>query len=292
MSQLTLLSILAREVATAGHPLRVPEPEAVMDECEQVKAYVGASRRLGIMAPTYLFHSAQACEMIRPGDLVLDLACGPATQLAQMAHLNPESQFIGFDLSPRMLEQAQSYVEREGLSNVELRHGDITDLGGVANQSVGAVTSVMSLHHLPDHRLLDRTLAEIQRVLKPGGSIYLADFGRLRSDASMRYFAHQHTDRQPEAFTRDYWNSLRAAFSLKDFKGAVANLSVPVLVYSTFLVPFMVVIKGDARRSADPRLKMQLDAMRNELSPDARRDLKNLTRFFRLGGLRCPLLDE
>ena len=242
------------------------------------------------MAPVYLFHCAQISDVIRPGDTALDLACGPATQLAQVARLNPEVRFIGVDLSEEMLARARPHVRELGLANVELRLGSITDLSAFGDASVDAVFSSMALHHLPDQADLRRTFEEAARVLKPDGAVYLVDFGRLRSERSIQYFAYQYADRQPELFTLDYLYSLRAAFSLADFREASQALTGRATLYSTFLAPFMMALKSRSRRPADPRLQARFARIRSELPPHHQVDLRNLVTFFRLGGLRSAYL--
>lgn len=261
-----------------------------MDDPQQVAAYVQAGLEHAVMAPVYLFHGANICEVIRPGDTVLDLACGPANQLAMVARLNPDTHFIGLDLSKPMLQQAEELISRQGLNNVSLRHGDITDLSVFANTSIDAVISTMALHHLPDVPALARTYAEVARVLKPDGGIYMVDFGHLKSKRSIDYFANQYADRQPELFTLDYFNSLHAAFYLEDIRRAAQPLLGPARLYSTFLMPFMVALKSSPRRSHDAAMSVKLAAMKQSLPSWHQADFADLMTFFRMGGLSCALL--
>ena len=290
MSSLSILRVLLRELTTRERLPRQPEPDLVMEDPDKVAAYTRAGREDGVMAPVYLFHCAQISDLIRPGDTALDLACGPATQLAQVARLNPEVRFIGVDLSEEMLARARPHVRELGLANVELRLGSITDLSAFGDASVDAVFSTMALHHLPGQADLRRTFEEAARVLKPDGAVYLVDFGRLRSERSIQYFAYQYADRQPELFTLDYLYSLRAAFSLADFRAASQALTGRATLYSTFLAPFMMALKSRSRRPADPRLEARFARIRSELPPHHQVDLRNLVTFFRLGGLRSAYL--
>ena len=256
-------------------------------------AYTRAGREDGVMAPVYLFHCAQICEVIRPGDTVVDLGCGPATQLAMVARLNPDVRFVGVDLSEEMLDRARSHVAEQRLQNVDFHRGDITDLRFFGDGAVDAVFSTVALHHLPSPGHLHRTFAEVARILKAGGGLYLVDFGHLKSEKSIRYFAYQYSDRQPELFTLDYLYSLRAAFELSDFKAASNRfLEGRAQVYSTFLMPFMVAVKSRPRIGlVSARLRSDLIALREALPRHHRADLRDLRTFFRMGGLASPLLD-
>lgn len=288
-SPAVVLAVL-REVVTRERCLRTPEPGLVMDDPQQVAAYVEAGREHAVMAPVYLFHGANMCEVIRPGDTVLDLACGPANQLALVARLNPDARFIGLDLSQPMLQQAQALIDQHGLKNVTLQKADITDLSAFADVSIDAVVSTMALHHLPDVPALARTYTEVARVLKPGGGVYMVDFGHLKSTRSIDYFAHQYADRQPELFTLDYFNSLHAAFYLQDIREAVQPLLKQAKLYSTFLMPFMVALKSPPRRGVDAALSAKLAVMKQALPGWHQADFADLTTFFRMGGLSCALL--
>lgn len=286
MPSLAVARVVLRELTTGERFGRTPEPDLVMDDPAKVAAYTRAGREDGVMAPVYLFHTTHMCEVIRPGDTVVDLACGPATQLAQLARLNPDVRFIGIDLSPPMLERAREHVAALGLANVELRQGDITELSSLADASVDAVVSSMALHHLPTVELLGQTFAQVRRVLRPGGGLYLADFARLHAEKSILYFAYQYADRQPELFTLDYLYSLKAAFSVDDFRQASAVLGDAARLARTFGAAFMVALKSPARRALPPALLSPLVRLREAMPAHHQTDFRDLKRVFALGGLR------
>lgn len=290
MPSFAVLRTLLRELTTAERASRVPEPDLVMADASKVAAYVEAGRAGGVMAPVYLFHCAQASDVIRPGDLVVDLACGPANQLAMIAKLHPDARFIGVDLSAPMLARGREHVAREGLANIELRRGDISDLADIPAHSVDAVISTMALHHLPTLRQLQATFVEIARIIKPEGGVYLVDFGHLKSESSIRYFAHQYADRQPDLFTLDYLYSLRAAFSLDDFRTTGAAIRATARLYSTFLSPYMIAFKSRRRSTLEPVLRQRIQELRAALPRNHQIDLRDLITFFALGGLRSDLL--
>ena len=290
MPSLAVIRALLRELTTSERVPRIPEPDLVMDDPDKVKAYTRAGREDGVMAPVYLFHCAQICEILQKGDLALDLGCGPATQLAQVARLNPAVQFTGVDLSEEMLGRARDHVRDMDLTNVDFHRSSMTDLAKFKDNSVDAVFSTVALHHLPDQAHLQRTFEEVARVLKPGGGVYLVDFGRLHSERSIRYFAYQYADRQPELFTLDYLYSLQAAFSYDDFREAGRVLSDHARLYSTFLAPFMVALKSSPRGQTDAGIRDQIATMRTSMPDYHQVDLKDLLTFFRLGGVRSAYL--
>lgn len=285
-----LLATVVREFFSRRRMPRVPEPRLVMDDEESVKAYTAAGSENGVMAPVYLFHGANISEVIRPGDTVVDLACGPANQLGLVARINPDTNFIGIDLSEEMRAQAELLVERQGLSNVRIQTGDITDLSCFGDASVDAVISTMALHHLPTESHLAKTYAEVARILKPGGGVYMVDFGHLKSDRSINYFADQYKDRQHHLFTLDYRNSLHAAFYFDDFEVAARPLAGRAKLYKTFGLPFMVALKSAPRRGQDAALVARLRQMKRELPEHHKGDLGDLIRHFAVKGMTCAPL--
>jgi len=287
MATPNVLRVIVSELLTLRPRERLPEPHLVMDDPAQVRAFLDAGSDRGSLAPLYLFNTALASALIRPGDLVVDLACGPANQLAQLAAVNRESRFIGVDLSPEMLKRAEAVVSRHSLSNVEFDVSDLAKLDRFADRSVDVLISTLALHHLPDRSSLINSFVEFARVLKPDGRVYFSDLGRLRSERSVAEFAGQYADQQPAVFNADYLNSLRAAFALADFRAAIRPLGSRVRLYSTFVVPYMVVVTSPDAVTLDEVRRQRIDHIESALPAYQRADLKLLRMFFRLGGLKC-----
>lgn len=280
-----LIPVFLREILVERTLPREPEPDLVMDDPDQVAAYAEAGRIDGVMAASYLFHSAHISQTIAGAQHVLDLGCGPATQLGQIAQLNPAIRFTGVDLSPTMIADGESHIRQLGLHNVGFRQGDISRLDGIPDQSVDAVISTMALHHLPKLHLLENCFKQIHRVLKPGGAIYLTDFGRIKSLKSVIFFAYMNARFQPHLFSLDYERSLRAAFLKEEFEQlAGAHLPQDVHVHSTFKVPFLVIVKTPDR-SLSPDVQARVREMYKTLKPRYRQDMDDMRRFFKLGGL-------
>lgn len=283
--RLGLLPVLLREtLASRQHP-REPEPDLVMEGDEQVAAYASAGAIDGVLAGTYLFNSAGASQALAGCGTVVDLGCGPATQLAQVAQLNPGTQFIGVDLSPTMLAQARAHVERLGLPNVRFVQADISTLEPLGDASADGVMSTLALHHLPTRGHLERCFRQVARILRPGGALYLADLGRLKTLPSMLHFAWLHQDRQPHVFSLDFERSLRASFLREDFVAlATKHLGPGVTVTTTRGIEVFHVV-ATAPRPLAPDLARQLQALRQGLPPHGRDDLADLRTFLRWGGL-------
>lgn len=285
MPRLNMIPTLLRESWGTRSLARQPEPALIMDDADQVAAYAAAGRIDGVMAAAYLFHTARISQVIQGCKRVVDLGCGPATQLAQVAEHNPGIQFVGVDLSEEMLTQARAHVAALGLGNVEFRQGDVTRLDGMADHSADGVISTMALHHLPTLDHLRACFRQINRILKQDGALYIVDFGRLKSLKSVQHFAGLNAAHQPPLFTLDYENSMRAAFLAGEFAALTAELLPPqVRLYKTFIIPMLVILKTADHPLPDD-LRKTFQAMRGALPSAYRRDLDEIRLFLRLGGL-------
>ena len=109
---------------------------------------------------------------VEPDEVVLDLGCGAGTDLliaAQMA--GPSGRAIGVDMTPAMLDRARQSADAMGLANVEL-HESLIETLPLPDASVDAVISNGVIDLIVDKKAV---FAEIDRVLKPGGRLQIAD---------------------------------------------------------------------------------------------------------------------
>jgi arsenite methyltransferase len=110
---------------------------------------------------------------LHPGEVVLDHACGAGMDLLLAARrVGPSGRAIGVDITAGMRRVAERAAHAAGLSErVVIRAGSYEDLP-VASGRVDVVISNGVVNLSPDKR---RVFAEIWRVLRPGGRLYLAD---------------------------------------------------------------------------------------------------------------------
>jgi len=257
-----------------------------MEDPQQIQAFVDGGLGDGPLAAGYLGNSAHITRAIQGCKTVIDLGCGPGAQLAQIARLNPNTSFIGIDLSDGMLARANQHARDHNLTNVKYVRDDITCLNHIQDNSVDGVISTLALHHLPTLDDLRSCFRQITRVLRPGGAVYLVDFGRLKSLHSVLFFAYMNRLHQSHLLSLDYERSLRAAFLDEDFKTCAAEvLPNNVQIFTTLKIPFLVVITTKSH-PLPPSIKLRLQEMRQDLPPRCRRDLDDFRLFLRLGGMK------
>jgi demethylmenaquinone methyltransferase/2-methoxy-6-polyprenyl-1,4-benzoquinol methylase len=108
---------------------------------------------------------------------VLDVATGTAAVAIELARAVPGRTVVGVDQSPEMLAAGRDRVERAGLSGrVELREGRAEDLP-FADGELEALTFTYLLRYVDD---VPATLHELARVVRPGGTVAMLEFGLPR----------------------------------------------------------------------------------------------------------------
>jgi SAM-dependent methyltransferase len=109
---------------------------------------------------------------VGPGKTVVDLGCGAGTDLLIAAQMvGSKGRAIGIDMTASMLDRARASADEMGLGNVELHEGLIERLP-MADGSVDVVISNGVIDLVPDK---DAVFGEIDRVLRPGGRLQIAD---------------------------------------------------------------------------------------------------------------------
>jgi len=114
-----------------------------------------------------LFADTRAWICAQAEAAVLEIAIGTALNLE---HYPREIELTGLEQSPAMLELARRRAEEQGVK-VDLRLGDALALP-FANDCFDTVVCTFSLCEIPD---VDQAVAEMHRVLRPGGLLLLAD---------------------------------------------------------------------------------------------------------------------
>jgi ubiquinone/menaquinone biosynthesis C-methylase UbiE len=100
---------------------------------------------------------------------VLDLGCGAGH--TALAFAPQVAEVIAIDLAEAMLAEGRRLAGERGIGNVAFRLGDVEQLA-LPDSSFDVVTSRFSAHHYPAP---ERALAEVVRVLRPGGTFLLVD---------------------------------------------------------------------------------------------------------------------
>ena len=126
-----------------------------------------------------------AIARIPAGATVVDVGCGAGTDLLLAARrVGATGRAIGIDMTEAMRERATQGAAECGFDHVDVCSGDATRLP-VDDSSVDVVISNGVINLVPEK---ERAIAEIARVLKPGGRVQIADIiiGEVLPDSALR----------------------------------------------------------------------------------------------------------
>jgi len=113
---------------------------------------------------------------LQAGQRILEIGCGTGNLTVLVKTLYPAVEVVGLDPDPKALDRARRKAERQRVS-VQLDRG---------------VLSAFMFHHLKQDEK-KQTLHEVRRVLRPGGSLHVLDFGgpHERSDGFLAHLLHR-----------------------------------------------------------------------------------------------------
>jgi len=124
--------------------------------------------------------------LLQSGENVLDVGCGTGgVTIPAKLQVGKNGRVAGIDPAPEMVAVARQKASRAGLE-IDFRVGVIESLP-FPDGTFDAVTSSLMMHHLPEHVQV-KGLAEIKRVLKPGGRLLIADMMRPSTSFLKRFF--------------------------------------------------------------------------------------------------------
>ena len=194
-------SILA---ALAAMGFAIPRPNPIPTALNIGAALVAALLLFyaAIMLRSSLVSKKRVCDRLvaalalSGSEQVLDAGCGRGLALIGCAKKLTTGKAVGIDLwaakdqSNNQPEATLANAAAEGVADlVEVKTGDITRLP-FADASFDAVISMLVLHNIPSRKARDQALAELIRVLKPGGRMAIfrpfARFSIYRSVARLR----------------------------------------------------------------------------------------------------------
>ena len=114
---------------------------------------------------------------LKPGMRVLEVACGTGLVTVRAAEMiQPEGTLLATDISGEMIEATRQQLDNLGLENFEARRVDGEELD-VEDNSYDVAFCALGMMYMPEPA---RALAEMYRVVKPGGTFVTTVWGERR----------------------------------------------------------------------------------------------------------------
>jgi ubiquinone/menaquinone biosynthesis C-methylase UbiE len=194
---------------------RVLEPE-VMDSAEEARDYDAMDH-----AQVNRAFVADLLSVWRPQGQALDVGTGTAQIPIELCRQAPDVTVLAIDAARHMLAVAQANVTKAGLDKrIPLQFCDAKRLP-FADGTFAAVISNSIVHHIPEPLSV---LAEMGRVVAPGGTIFVRDLMRPPDDAAVKHLVATYAGAANAHQQKMFEESLRAALTLDDVRTMVRQL--------------------------------------------------------------------
>ena len=152
---------------------------------------------------------------------ILDVGAGTAQIPIGLCRQHPTATVLAIDLAQHMLDVGERNVAAAGLA--ERIHLQLVDAKQMpyADGSFAALISNSIVHHIPDPAAV---VAEMVRVVRSGGLIFVRDLLRPSNDAAVRRLVKQYAGGANADQQQMFEDSLRAALTLQEVRGLVAPI--------------------------------------------------------------------
>lgn len=202
---------------------RVLEPELMTGE-DQALAYAKADFAQVNQGFVDRF---RACFPKAVGGVMVDLGCGPGDIPVRFAKALPGFTITAVDGSEPMIALAKQAAKQAGVEDrVHPRCARLPMLP-LPLQSFDAVVSNSLLHHMPDPQ---RFWNEVVRLGKPGAAVLIMDLLRPESPERAREIVEQYSGNEAPVLKEDFFNSLCAAFTLREIRYQIRSRGLGGLV--------------------------------------------------------------
>lgn len=196
---------------------RVLEPE-VMDSDAEARAYDAMDHRLVNRVFVGDFLKLWDGVGAVPG-AVLDVGAGTAQISIELCRQHPTATVLAIDLARRMLDVGQKNVFDAGLDDrIRLERCDAKHMP-FADGSFTALMSNSIVHHIPEPQAV---LAEMVRVVRAGGLLFVRDLLRPRDDRTVQHIVYTYAADADQHQRRMFEDSLRAALTLDEVRALIA----------------------------------------------------------------------
>jgi ubiquinone/menaquinone biosynthesis C-methylase UbiE len=199
---------------------RVLEPEA-MDLPQEARDYDAMDHRE--VNARFVADFLQAFQG-KPSGPILDVGTGTARIPIALCERDPSARVVGIDVAEAMLALGRINVEGAGLSErIRLERHDARRIDAPEG-AFAAVVSNTIIHHIPEPR---DVVAEMIRLVAPGGLLFVRDLARPGSQGEINQLVEMYANHEMPAARRLFADSLHAALTLEEVRRLLSELGLP-----------------------------------------------------------------
>jgi ubiquinone/menaquinone biosynthesis C-methylase UbiE len=159
------------------------------------------------------------------GGEVLDVGTGPARIPIALCRADPLARVLGIDLARAMLDRAARNIRALALADrIQCLRVDAKALP-FPDGRFEAVISNTTVHHIPHPAPV---LAEMARLIAPGGTLFVRDLARPESRQAVGVLVARYAGEESPAARALFEASLHAALTVEEIGGIVSRLGLPV----------------------------------------------------------------
>jgi ubiquinone/menaquinone biosynthesis C-methylase UbiE len=157
----------------------------------------------------------RACFPRAVGGAMIDLGCGPGDIPIRFARTLPGFTVTAVDGSESMTALAKQAAKQAGVEDRVRALRARLPMLPLPLQSFDAVVSNSLLHHMPDPKGFWN---EVMRLGKPGATVLIMDLLRPETPERARRIVDQYSGSEAPVLKQDFFNSLCAAFTLREIR--------------------------------------------------------------------------
>jgi len=176
--------------------------------------------------------------------VIVDLGCGPGLLLRDLGERFPDAVLYGYDVTPAMIAHARQLAFKPADVTLAI-HDVVTRPLPLADASVSLV-SMSSVLHVFDEPLL--TLAEIRRVLAPGGIFLLNDWIRQPLAVYLAFRREVMQESGPDGLRRAFrLFPVHNKYTVEDWRWLLAEAGFEVLAQTELRASHRIFVATPAR---------------------------------------------
>lgn len=158
-----------------------------------------------------------------PGNRLFDAGTGTALIPIELARRGRPLQIVASDLAGEMLDIARVNVDSAGFANIiQLVQSDCKQLPD-ADATFDAVMSNSIVHHIPEPK---HVLAELWRILKPGGLLFVRDLMRPDNASEVNRLVDRYAGEANAHQRQMFHDSLHAALAVAEVRSLIEPLGI------------------------------------------------------------------